>query len=409
MSPDSLRSLARLVIPALLALPACAGEPGTGETSMARDSAGIEITESTGPRWHEGVAWSIEADPLLDIGVVDGPLHYQLSRVSGATRLPDGRIVVADEGSSQIRMYDRQGRHVWSVGRAGEGPGEFRSIKGLAISNDSVLVLDAVLGRVSVFDLEGSLSRTIPLESTSDPIHPLRMYSLAGTLGDTAFVLVPHSYPANRTPTTGVVRDTVPNLVYDREGMLKDTIGEFSGMDLDASPESAGLLLFGRISSADTHDGRLYITDGGCFEVRVYEASGLERLMRTSSLPDLVTDPDLRTLEAAMISRVPDGQASRAIIRNRIAEKRKSERKPAISKVVVDDLGYVWAGGYRPSWASGNASRQWLVFDPEGRLLGPMQLPGTFTPFQIGRDVVLGTWRDELDVEHLRLYALQRR
>lgn len=394
------------MIPALLSS-ACAREATKREGSVTRDSAGIEITESAGPLWEEQTAWSIGADPLLDIGVVDGPIQYQLSNVSGATRLPDGRIVVADGGFSQVRMYDRQGRHLWSAGRTGEGPGEFRSINGLAISHDSVIVLDPVLGRLSVLDLEGSLSRTVPLDPTSSPGYPLRLYSLAGIMGDTALVLIPYGYPANFTPTTGVFWDTMPNFVYDREGMRKGTIGEFSGMDLEASPKSAGAMFFARISAAATHDGRLYITDGGRFEVRVYNTSGLERVMRTPTLPDRVTDADVRALQDARASLFQD-EAERAFVRRNVAERPKPERKPAISNVVVDDLGYVWAGDYRPYWDH-RSSRQWLVFDPEGRLLGPMQLPGTLTPLQIGRDFVLGAWRDELDVEHLRLYALQRR
>jgi hypothetical protein len=155
------------------------------------------------------------------------------------------------------------------------------------------------------------------------------------------------------------------------------------------------------------HAGRLYITDGGRFEVRVYSGTGLERVMRTHSLPDPVTDADLRALEAAMISRVQD-EGSHAIVRRSIAERPKPERKPAISRIIVDDLGHVWAGEYQPAWAPDRSSRRWLVFDPEGRLLGRIQLPGTLTPLHIGRDFVLGTWRDDLDVEHLRLYALQR-
>lgn len=35
-------------------------------------------------------------------------------------------------------------------------------------------------------------------------------------------------------------------------------------------------------------------------------------------------------------------------------------------------------------------------------------MPGGFRPFVIGPDHVLGMGRDELDVEHVRLYALQR-
>jgi hypothetical protein len=46
------------------------------------------------------------------------------------------------------------------------------------------------------------------------------------------------------------------------------------------------------------------------------------------------------------------------------------------------------------------------VFDEGGAALGVVPLPPRFTPHQIGNDFVLGAWKDELDVEHVRLYRL---
>jgi hypothetical protein len=48
----------------------------------------------------------------------------------------------------------------------------------------------------------------------------------------------------------------------------------------------------------------------------------------------------------------------------------------------------------------------WSVFDSSGKWLGPVQTPGNFLVFEIGADYVLGVWRDEFDVEHVRQYAL---
>lgn len=44
--------------------------------------------------------------------------------------------------------------------------------------------------------------------------------------------------------------------------------------------------------------------------------------------------------------------------------------------------------------------------DPEGRLLGQIDLPYRFTVYEIGSDYVLGRRVDELDVEHVELYGL---
>lgn len=56
----------------------------------------------------------------------------------------------------------------------------------------------------------------------------------------------------------------------------------------------------------------------------------------------------------------------------------------------------------------GTTGRAWIVFDPEGRLLATVELPEDLVVRQIGRDWVLGTWRDALDVEHVRVHGLER-
>ena len=49
---------------------------------------------------------------------------------------------------------------------------------------------------------------------------------------------------------------------------------------------------------------------------------------------------------------------------------------------------------------------RWDLFDPEGRWLCTVEMPGSFTPLEIGADHVAGVWRDTDDVEHVRLYRL---
>ena len=48
-----------------------------------------------------------------------------LHRVMDATKLPDGRIVVANNGTHELRVFDAAGTHVATWGGRGEGPAEF--------------------------------------------------------------------------------------------------------------------------------------------------------------------------------------------------------------------------------------------------------------------------------------------
>src|SRR5687768_5872475 len=80
---------------------ACAD--ATEGRTIETDSAGIRIITSSGAN---APVWQIGPAHELQIGVVDGEEAYSFDRISAAYRLGDGRIAVADGGSSQVRYFD---------------------------------------------------------------------------------------------------------------------------------------------------------------------------------------------------------------------------------------------------------------------------------------------------------------
>ena len=84
---------------------------------------------------------------------------------------------------------------------------------------------------------------------------------------------------------------------------------------------------------------------------------------------------------------------------------REDQTLPAISGLVVDREGNVWAEACDPEL--GNA-RTWSVFEPGGELLAEVTMPPRFRPYDIGADFVLGVIRDDLDVERIHMYRLHR-
>jgi hypothetical protein len=84
--------------------------------SVVRDSAGVTIVDNEMPQPDSRLTWSISADPTLSIGTLEGEEAYQLFRVSDAMRLDDGRIVVVNGGSNEMRVFDAAGVHLASWG-----------------------------------------------------------------------------------------------------------------------------------------------------------------------------------------------------------------------------------------------------------------------------------------------------
>lgn len=65
----------------------------------------------------------------------------------------------------------------------------------------------------------------------------------------------------------------------------------------------------------------------------------------------------------------------------------------------------VWVGTYRADPA---APQLYHVYDPEGRLLARVTIPGGVEVLEVGADHVLGITRDELDVERVVVLNLAR-
>jgi len=51
-------------------------------------------------------------------------------------------------------------------------------------------------------------------------------------------------------------------------------------------------------------------------------------------------------------------------------------------------------------------SAEWDIFDAEGRYLGIVEMPFHFQPLGFHDDSVFGVWRDDLDVQYVRVMRI---
>jgi hypothetical protein len=65
---------------------------------------------------------------MLAIGAVDTPAAHVFHKVKSVFRQRDGTLVVANAGSSELRLFDPKGALLSSSGRFGGGPGEFSTL-----------------------------------------------------------------------------------------------------------------------------------------------------------------------------------------------------------------------------------------------------------------------------------------
>lgn len=402
----SARRSALLAFPVLLA--ACGDSPArTTTATVVRDSAGVAIVENPAEA-ADSLGWRIASRPELDVGGGATPSN-QLFQALAATRLSDGRVVVANSGTHELRFYGPDGRHLLSAGRQGDGPGEFRHLGWVGrLAGDTLAAWDDVQGRLSVFDPRGRFARAFTPRDL-----PGVFPRLHGAFADGSLVLATGMDLA-RLPAAGQVwRDSALFVRVGHAGERLGDLGRFPGTEQFAAlpPGGRGNFIvntrpFARRTVTAVRGDRLYVGTGHRYEVAVYDASGkLEGVIRKEhrSLP--VTSKDREDYQASLVN-LGGEQARRDEERMRESAP-YPDVMPPYTGLRVDPDGYVWVEeAVRPG--ERGAGVPWSVFDPEGRLLGSLRIPPALYVLEIGRDYVLGRARDDNDVEHLRLYRLER-
>jgi len=396
---NGLRDPTLAVVTLAVALGCGADERDSG--SIARDSAGVTIVESARPQWSPGEEWQVAREPTVAIGRTEGAEEYQLFRVIAAHRMADGRIVIANWGSQELRFYDETGAYLFAVGKEGGGPGEFRSLGRMWIRGDTLVVMDFQLMRISLFTADGDLVRSFNLTHTSDGILPI-----PAELFSDGSLLVEHNL-RDRNPQSGLRRDSVMLLTYSLDGELIDTIGQFPGDEtyylIERDMITSLPRPFGLESQQDVAGNLLYFGAGDSYEIQVFASDGtLERIMRRPVANAGVTQEEADAYRDRVLERQ---QRMAPAFRELSRQVELPATKPAYTQILVDSRENVWVAEYPEH--DGDRSL-WDVFDPEGRWLGKVETPYGGYIYQIGEDFLVGVWVDELDVEQVRLYEIER-
>ena len=315
-------------------------------------------------------------------------------------------------GSHDLRRFTADGEHVWTVGREGEGPGEFVGLTQVAAGpGDTILTYDFRQRRISRFGPDGAFLDARPLEG----------------LGGTGFAFVEALFPDGRAvytwrvfggtadgppPEGEIRRDTIGVHVSGLPGDSALELGRFPGPEmvvLQSGETEGGFSMtisspaFGRSTEIAAGSSEVWVGDTDRFEIRRYALDGrLEAIVRRTYEPPVVDDALVgRAMEEELQGADDDNE--RRMIRRRWEEIPLPSTLPAYESLVVDRQGNLWVQQYE---IPGAPERIWSVFSAEGAWLGDVSFPDRFRPLEIGDDYVLGRFGDELDVEHIQIWDL---
>jgi hypothetical protein len=95
------------------------------------------------------------------IGEPDGPDELLFDFVADVTVNSQGDVYIADRKLNEIRKFSKEGKYLLTIGRQGQGPGEFQSIRTLGTNiHGDLMAFDGRLGRISVFSEDGEHKAT---------------------------------------------------------------------------------------------------------------------------------------------------------------------------------------------------------------------------------------------------------
>jgi hypothetical protein len=385
----------------ILVLPACTADSAPLR-SEARDSAGIRIVENHAPAWSTEQAWQLADAPSTTFGATES-----LYRVLWGRRLPDGRVILAQNSTLEFLLFAPDGSLLARRGGRGGGPGEFRELSRVrAGPGDSITVFDFPGARVSILDAEGSFARSYQVPSIQG-----RPSVTEAIFADGSILAI----PLGTGPATG------QGLVRRERELWHLPLDGGEAVRIAAFPETETFFFEGGGSRRPF------------FGKHAYYTTSRRGLIwgQTDRLSLHVVSPDGATREIHRIVREPRSFGPsdiQPLVDERLADA-APDRRPMVQRqlsslptsgtvpewgwpdygdeygraLLVDDADFVWLAEYFMPSAPTNAR---TVLDTEGTWLGSVSLPARFSPLHIGSDFILGVFEDELEVEHVQLYEL---
>ncbi|NNG17412.1 MAG: hypothetical protein HKM89_13115 [Gemmatimonadales bacterium] len=385
----------------------CATSDGTGNTVTVRDSAGITIVESTEPAWAEGTGWRVGDVPSVEIGGLPDDPRYDLLRVGAAFRLADGRLVVANAGSQELKFYDAAGAHLLDAGGEGQGPGEFTGLGLLAVqAGDTLLAFDFRQRRLSRFDPDGTFQDVFSFAGNDQG-----SVTMVDAFDDgTILSRTRRQFSAGSLPS-GLRRDSALYFIHQLPITQFDTVGLMADTESFVKAAEGAMtvrrLAFGKRTTVVAHGEHIYSGTGDSYQIRVLDKSGAPRTIIRRAHEALALSPDQieahKESERDEIASQGTPPRFKAMFEAMLEEMPYPATHPAYSEFTLDRAGYLWVQGFE--FPDDNIHR-YQVFDITGQWLGAVEMPEGLEPTDIGPDYVLGIWRDEDEIEYVRLYPL---
>lgn len=306
-------------------------ERPAGWAGTIEERDGVVVVRNPAAPVHDGQVVTFEEE--LSIGQDTGQEEYLFARVNGMGVDDNGHIYVIDGRDALIRVFDGNGGFLRTIGRKGQGPGEFEMPVHVQVTEDGELFVGDYAMRAFFFSLDG---RFIRQKAMPRPVWPVKLDSHGGLVG----IEIAAPPPLGGKTIRIYDPDFKPLLVIAVE-----------------EPGARGLFDIGKPSCycAVASDDRIIWGDSSEYVLHVLDpqAEPVRKILKTHQ-PQRISASDRETYE------------------NRYAEPLKAGMKiafrdhyPAFSGIFTDDEGRIFVRTYEKA-DSQDSLLYFDVFDADG-------------------------------------------
>jgi len=316
--------------------------------------------------------------------------EYQFYRIEDIGVDNRGNIYVLDARNHRIQKYGSGGNHLQTIGRKGQGPGEFDTPYGMFVDDEGGIYIHDGM-RVKVFKGDGSYLREIILESFTHDISVDREGNIWG-IG---------RLPTEKGRTRSVVK-------LSKTGKLERIIADFPPPDVAIRSEGGrGVMFF--IDHEYIHElccipvdsqSTLYAYSSEYSLYRLDIKGETELIMEKVERPSSISQRE----KDAIFERHSDFEEKwpKDVVRDAI---RFPPHRPFFSKILADDKGRIYVERVR-SVLDGRTGIDFDIFSKDGYCLYQVSLP--FSPDFIRNGYMYEIHSDE-ENERIRVhrYAIE--
>ena len=331
----------------------------------------------------------------------------------------DGRIFVLEPNISAVSVWDRDGKPVLSIGRPGQGPGDFVLPHRVHVGPDGFFVQE--VSRFTFYADDGTLMRTAPGIPTSASFQGWPIQTL-GSLGDGSLLGLPGVSAAAELgwlgdePIDGLPLLNVANVdgrwAMDTVYVMDQRNGTLGiRVPGDESPFS-GLFTVQSFGDSDLYEfdpgtGTVLVvrrnTGVGVLEMVEVDAAGDTVWHRGLAVAPLELNDERVEQFATGLAEVLSGGPHDISVRKARELAAEAiyvpEYLPAATALTLASSGQVWLRG----WEEGDTLRAWYSIDRGDMTSAPRKVlvPEWFWIMDATESHVWGVWTDSFDIPYV--------